>query len=353
MATLRGTNGDDIIKQNGYAEVTIYGYDGHDDIYLNRTDSLGGFNTVEAGSGDDYVLNYYEGGNDIFLGDGNDFYVADIRAGDSSSYDIVKAGNGNDRFSVDTEASRYYGEAGNDSFESVGVDNYFNGGTGTDTISYKLQDSYETQRGKGVTVDLGAQRASTTSGHLEVLISIENATGTDRGNDDLTGSSGRNILQGLGGHDDLFGLGGNDDLYGGAGYDNLYGGSGDDDLIGGSGSDLLAGGSGIDYLNGGTGADLFDFNALSDSVVGANRDVIEDFHASENDLVDLRSIDANELSSGNQSFKFISGQSFHGIAGELRYSGGIISGDTDGNGSGDFHIKVNGVSTMYADDFIL
>ncbi|OBZ92931.1 hemolysin [Pararhizobium polonicum] len=341
-----GTSNNDYIVQSDYTTgpVEIYAYGGNDTIYLNVTSSAGGNNYVSAGTGSDKVVTYFEGGNDIFLGDGNDLYIADIKAGDANGYDIVKAGNGNDRFEVDTLASKYYGEAGNDTFLSWGADNYFNGGSGTDTISYELQDDYASQRGKGVTVDLGGQRASTTKGHFEDLISIENATGTNLGSDDITGSSGRNVLKGLGGNDVLDGLGGNDDLYGGAGNDDLYGGSG---------ADILVGGTGFDYLTGGTGADTFVFSSTRETAVGTKRDVITDFHRSEVDIVDLSKIDANTLSSGNQAFSFIGGQSFHGKAGELRFSGGIVSGDTDGDGHSDFQIKMNGVTKMYADDFFL
>lgn len=343
--TIYGTDGDDKIVQNDRSFVKIFGYGGDDDIYLNRTDSQGGGNIVSAGDGDDYVSNYFEGGNDIYLGDGNDLYVADIRAGDASDYDIVKGGYGNDRFVVDTEGSKYFGESGTDSFNSIGADNYFDGGSGADTISYQLQDYDSSQRGKGVTIDLGGQRASTTTGHSEVLISIENAIGTQYGADDIVGSSVRNIIKGLGGNDILEGLGGDDSLDGSSGGDDLYGGSGDD---------LLRGGTGSDYLSGGTGEDIFDFNSISESVVGSNSDVIADFHRSEFDAIDLSTIDANELTSGNQSFSFIGSQSFHGKAGELRFaSNGIIAGDTDGDGSSDFHIKVSGVTKMYSDDFFL
>ncbi len=345
MATIiDGTDGDDIIKQNRYAEVEIYGNGGDDDIYLNRTDSFGGFNYVEAGTGHDYVLNYFEGGNEILLGDGNDLYVADIRAGNASSSDVVEGGSGNDKFVVDTEASDYYGDSGNDTFKSVGFDNYFNGGTGTDTISYQLQDEYDSQRGKGVTIDLGGQEATTGSGHVEDLISIENAIGTNFGDDDITGSSGRNVLKGLGDDDLLEGLGGDDDL---------YGGTGDDDLEGGSGDDFLVGGTGFDFLKGGTGEDTFDFNSIKESVVGSRRDVITDFHRSEFDVVDLSTIDANESLSGNQKFTFIGGLRFHEKAGELRFISGAISGDTDGDGVADFQIKVSGITKMYADDFFV
>lgn len=354
MATIiRGTNGYDKIVQGSRSFAEIYAYDGDDDIYLNRTDSNGGGNYVDAGDGDDYVLNYFEGGNDIKLGYGNDLYVADIRAGVTSEYDVVSGGYGNDQFEVNSERSDYYGDAGNDVFLSVGFDNYFNGGSGVDTISYELQDESSSQRGKGVTIDLDAKWASTTSGHREDLISIENAVGTHYGHDDITGGSGRNILKGLGGNDDIYGLGGADDIYGGSGADDLFGGSGDDDLIGSSGDDLLVGGTGFDFLSGGTGADIFDFNSISESVVGSKRDIIDDFHRSELDVVDLRSIDANELRDGNQTFTFIGGSSFHGKPGELRFGGGVISGDTDGDGYSDFQIKMNGVTSMSSVDFVL
>ncbi len=344
MATIYGTNGYDKIVQNNYSAVNIYAYDGDDDIYLNRTDSLGGNNFVDAGYGDDYVLNYFEGGNDIFLGYGDDFYKADARAGISGQFDIVAGGEGYDRFAVNSLESVYKGENGNDTFSSVGFNNTFNGGSGVDTINYLLQDGVSGERGRGVTIDLGTQKASTFTGRLEDLISIENATGTRLGDDNITGSSGANNLKGVGGDDILKGRGGND---------VLYGGSGSDDLYGGAGHDLLVGGTGVDYLHGGTGEDTFDFNTIGESIVGANRDVIADFKRSEFDVVDLRTIDANELNSGNQAFKFIGGASLDGTAGQVRFGGGVISGDTDGDGYSDFQIKMNGVTKMYADDFLL
>ena len=336
MATIYGTNYDDDIYQNKNIAVKIYGLGGDDYISLNRTDYYGGNNYVDAGSGYDKVVNYFEGGNDIFLGTGNDLYIANIKAGAKGEYDIVHGGDGNDRFDVDTLASDYYGDNGNDTFLSVGFDNYFNGGSDTDTISYEL-------RSKSITIDLGAKKAWTGSGHYEDLVSIENATGTGY-NDDITGTSGRNVLKGLNGADILEGLGGDDDL---------YGGSGNDDLYGGSGRDILNGGTGTDYLVGGTGTDTFDFNSVSEIGRGTSRDVIADFHRSEYDVVDLSTIDANSLTSRNDGFTFISGQSFHGIAGELRFASGILSGDVNGDGRADFEIKMSGVTKMYVDDFFL
>ena len=119
------------------------------------------------------------------------------------------------------------------------------------------------------------------------------------------------------------------------------------------GRDYLLGGSGFDFLSGGSGADIFDFDFASESAVGSKRDIISDFRASENDIVDLSTIDANERVSGNQNFSFIGGSAFQGKAGELQFKNGIISGDTDGDGRADFQIKMNGVTKMFADDFIL
>ncbi|TCM55751.1 hemolysin type calcium-binding protein [Rhizobium sp. PP-F2F-G48] len=343
MAKYYGTNGNDILTQNNLSEVSIYGYGGNDTIYLNRTDSRGGFNFVDAGSGSDRVVNYYEGGNDIFLGTGNDLYVADIRAGDSKAYDIVSGGDGNDRFEVNSESSVYKGDAGNDTFVSVGYNNSFNGGSGVDTISYAMQDNYASQRGKGVDIDLGKGTAIIDNDQAEDLISIENAIGTNAA-DDITGSSVRNVIKGQGGADDIYGLGGNDSLYGGSGNDYLYGGAGADDITGGTGTD---------YLNGGSGADIFFFDSVSESRVGSGRDLIADFRPGEGDLIDLGTIDANSRSGGNQSFDYIGSHGFTQHAGELRFSNGILSGDVNGDGRADFEIRVNGVTKMYADDFIL
>lgn len=343
MATIRGTDYSDRIYQDDLVAVDIYGYGGNDSIYLNRTDSRGGGNFVDAGSGRDTVVNYFEGDNDIYLGSGNDTYIADIRAVDVDAYDVVHGEEGNDLFEVNSEQSKYHGDSGNDTFRSTGFNNYFNGGSGVDTISYVLQDDDRDQAGQGVEIDLADGTAYINSDQIEDLISIENATGTDSA-DDIYGSSARNVLRGEDGNDLLDGRSGNDDLYGGRGNDDLYGGSGADDLIGGLGSD---------YLKGGSGADLFVFDSIRESVVGGNRDIIADFRASEDDLVDLSGIDANTLRGGNQEFDFIGGSRFTKEAGELRFVNGVVQGDVNGDGRADFEIRMVGVTKMYDTDFVL
>ncbi|QRM54805.1 calcium-binding protein [Sinorhizobium sp. BG8] len=335
-----GTDDDDFIQQNSAVDLRVYAYAGDDEIILNRVDSLGGFNWVSAGDGDDIVRNSYEGGNDIYLGNGNDIYTHDGYAIDSTERDNVFGGAGNDLFRVKTLESVYNGDSGNDTFQSVGYENTFHGGTGTDTISYQLQDSSDL-RGSGVYVDLDEQYAKVGS-DMEDLISIENAIGTSY-NDTLIGTFGRNTLNGGSGHDELDGLGGND---------LLIGGNGDDDLFGGSGNDILRGDRGNDILQGNSGADYFDFNSIADSVVGSRRDVIEDFSRSQGDYIDLRGIDADTTYRGNQAFDYIGSSNFSGTAGELRYKSYILSADVDGDGRSDFQVEVN-ATKLYTSDFLL
>ena len=174
------------------------------------------------------------------------------------------------------------------------------------------------------------------------MFNIENATGTNFA-DTVIGSGRNNILRGESGNDVLDGVGGND---------RLFGGKGGDDLFGGSGRDTLNGGTGYDFLEGNAGADFFDFNARTESVVGARRDVITDFSRAEGDRIDLRGIDANYNAGGNQVFDFIGRAAFSGDAGELRYSGHIISADMDGDRVADFQLDVN-LTRYVASDFLL
>lgn len=334
-------DGDDfseVVKQtSSYPYDEIYTYGGNDDIYLKYSNTY-----VEAGSGSDYVKSTYEGGNDIKLGSGNDVYIGQGYSGDSDYYDRVWGGTGNDKFYISTWASNYYGDDGNDTFYSVGRYNLIAGGAGTDTVDYSRQNSDNSLSGAGIKVDLSNEYATSGDGRKEELVSIENASGTSY-KDTLLGSSGANALWGQSGNDVLKGGGGNDRLYGGNGNDDLYGGSGNDDLYGGRGSD---------HLTGNSGSDLFIFQSIKDSPNTSSRDVIFDFSRSQGDKIDLSDIDA--ISGGGDSkFHFIGSDSFSDTAGELRYSGGIVRGDVDGDGVADFSIKIDNGASLRASDFIL
>ncbi|HEX2552761.1 MAG TPA: glycosyl hydrolase [Microvirga sp.] len=140
----------------------------------------------------------------------------------------------------------------------------------------------------------------------------------------------------------LVGTSGADTLVGKGGSDTLKGMAGADKLSGGAGSDILVGGQGKDYLTGDAGADRYVFEVVKDSVVGSNRDVVT-FVQSEGDKVDLSAIDADtDGTAGNQAFSWIGSGAFTKVDGQLRLSGGILQGDTNGDGKADFEIKISG-----------
>ena len=169
----------------------------------------------------------------------------------------------------------------------------------------------------------------------------------------LNGTSRNDTLNGAGGNDSLNGFAGNDLLLGFGGNDTLSGLTGNDTLDGGAGNDLLISGAGRDVMTGGTGADLFRFTALADSVVGTSRDLITAFSRAEGDRIDLATIDANTRLSGDQAFAFIGDAGFGRIAGQLRFAGGVLQADLNGDARADMEIAIQGVSTLLAADFIL
>lgn len=169
---------------------------------------------------------------------------------------------------------------------------------------------------------------------------------------DLAGNDGHDLLRGRAGADTLAGGRQGDRLVGGNGNDQLSGGPGHDRLYGGAGNDSLDGGGRHDRLTGGTGHDTFIFRAP----VQADGDRITDFTHG-NDSIDLARIDADSHTGGNQAFSFIAGDAFSAHAGELRVftdaGHTVISGDIDGDGSGDFCITLNGIVTVGASDLML
>jgi hypothetical protein len=97
-----------------------------------------------------------------------------------------------------------------------------------------------------------------------------------RGDDEVHGGGGRDrIWSGRGddrvyggdGHDRIWGGRGDDQIYGDGGHDRIWGGRGDDQVYGGDGHDRIWGGRGDDTLNGGAGDDKVYAGSGNDTVV--------------------------------------------------------------------------------------
>jgi Ca2+-binding RTX toxin-like protein len=167
----------------------------------------------------------------------------------------------------------FNGDSGNDRFKATFQTDQFNGGEGTDEVSYG--DTAETVvvflNGVGA---LGAAQGDTYTSIENLIGSQVNdiLVGNDEDNrivggggsfDELNGGIGNDTLDGFG---NLIGGADNDVLRGGG---NMYGGAGDDDLRGGAFVDRMDGGAGLDtvlyegsdtgvvlsLVNGGTGGD--------------------------------------------------------------------------------------------------
>ena len=261
------------------------------------------------------------------------------------------------------------GGGGDDTIIVNTAANVITGGAGSDTVSYETAT-------QGVAVSLSLNKGY-NGANGDSYISIENVTGGDfndalsgndeanelaggKGNDTLLAAGGDDTLAGGDGNDQLNGGDGNDTIGGGEGNDNLFGANGNDDLDGGGGNDVLYGdagndridgGAGNDTLYGGAGADTFAFSDLG----GTDR--IVDFRRGQGDKIDLSGIDPDQsVDAVNEAFTYIGAAAFSGDAGELRVykenGSTIISGDTNGDGVGDFFINAGNVN-INQDDLIL
>jgi len=81
-------------------------------------------------------------------------------------------------------------------------------------------------------------------------------------------------------------------------------------------------------------------------------DVITDFQLGL-DKIDLSLIDANTTANNDQSFTFIASAAFTGVAGQLTYISGLLSGDVNGDGIADFQISLTNNPALSASDLVL
>jgi Ca2+-binding RTX toxin-like protein len=282
LASYQGGSGVDTVDFSGVWQSPV-----GVDVDLTTGQGKGGFAQGDAFSGIEILIGTDH--DDRLRGSAGD----NILAGGAGA-DILIGEAGNDQLLGGAGADRLAGGAGADRLD---------GGADEDTADYSDDDG-------AVWIDLAAGSGKWNSAAGDVLIDIENVTGTRFG-DRLYGTPGNNKLEGGDGDDLLAGGMGADRLHGGAGRDTadysgdfgginvnlatgagyynaahgdvltgienivgtsfgdalygsadanqLYGGEGNDLIYGDDGADLLVGGAGADTLDGGAGEDSADY----------------------------------------------------------------------------------------------
>lgn len=221
---LNGASGDDILR-GGAGSDTLSGSSGSDTADYSL-------------SGAGVVASLSSSGNN----------TGDARGDTYSSIENLTGTEFNDTLTGDSGNNVIMALAGDDMIVSVGGTDSFDGGEGSDTVSY-AGSSF-------VVVDLETNSANSGEAAGDTFTSIEHLIGTD-GSDDLFGDSEDNRLEGGGNVDNLDGRAGDDTLQGGAGNDELTGGDGADTFVleNGMGNDRVT-----DFV---LGTDQLDFSALT------------------------------------------------------------------------------------------
>jgi Ca2+-binding RTX toxin-like protein len=364
---LEGNAGDDSL-QGGDGDDYLYGGSGNDSVYGGA-----GYDRMYGGTGDDTY--YVDDATDFAYenaGEGHDTVVSSIDLTLRANVEdlalagaaVIGKGNVLDNAITGTDnANKLYGYEGNDTLTGQGGDDYLFGADGNDTLTggggYDRMyggtgdDTYYVND----TTDFAYENAG--EGYDTVVSSL--ASYQLRANvEELDLAEGSAAVRGYGQGEDNKILGNSADnfLYGRDGNDWLQGNAGNDILYGENGNDTLLGGAGMDRFYGGTGADKFVFrNGDFAGMTSTTADRIHDFSEADGDIIHLSGVDANSLVTGDQAFSFIGGAAFSHSAGELRayQQSGVtyVAGDTNGDGVADFLIRVDGLHTLTAADFIL
>lgn len=233
---------------------TIYGYSGADLYYWGTGKGndliIDQLLNANNGNGDRII---FEGLNanqfSYILNSGDDLVITNISTSETLTIQNYDFGTGrpytieNFEFSGSvtyTNAQLLIGTTGSNSFTGTSAATIISGDAGTDSVSYSSSTS-------AVTVNLQDITASGGYAEGDVLVSIENLTGS-------------------------------------AYNDTLIGGSGANTLTGGAGNDTLQGNLGADTYTGGDGADTFVFKSAS---AFSNVDTVTDFNMGQSDALDI------------------------------------------------------------------
>ena len=288
----------------------------------------------------------------IVLGGTNDLGVAQILTGIERV--VIGTGIGTDAVrtgtvAIDIDASlanvglnvglEILGNAGNNVLTGTAFNDVLDGGGGLDTLDGGLgNDRYILNQATDIVTEAAGGGSDTVvvqgTFNYTLATDFENLTLEGAGilNQSGTGNAFDNVITGNTARNTLSGLAGND---------------------------TLNGGGGADTLTGGDGNDIFVFSStanIGNANNANNRETITDFRtAGQADLIDLTAVDANTLVAGQQGFNYANiGAAFTGGGvSSLRYSGGVLAGDTNGDGTQDFRIALtNGPASLTSDMFV-
>jgi Ca2+-binding RTX toxin-like protein len=323
--TLSGGGGSDLIK-GGAGDDVLSGGVGADQL-------LGGIGEDDLDGEDD---------NDrLEGGDGNDTILG------GTGNDILDGGADNDTLTGGIGADQLLGGAGIDTLNGGDGNDTLNGGLGADAMTGGLGDDiYFVDDLGDTTLETAGQGIDQVRASISHTLgdNIETLTLQGLGNLNGTGNGLANTLNGNDG-------------------DNVLDGAGGVDLLkGGIGADTIIGGTGNDVLQGGVGADSFvvrQESAYSSLVPGGRVmevDTVSDFLTAQGDFIDLSAIDAIAATAGvNDAFVLVG--AFSGAAGQMTLTFGAgtttLRLDTDGDGTADYLMKINGNVTADSAGWVL
>ncbi len=342
-----GNNGNNMLE-GGLGSDNFYGGEGNDSLYggegADSLDGGDGADTLYGGAGDDvYYVNQV---GDVVVenaDEGWDVIYASVSYTLPATVEVlwfmgggtVIAGaslNGNDLNNT------IFGDNGNNMLDGVGGSDTLQGGEGNDTyIVNSVTDTVMELAGGGTDLIKSAVSYNLANSdgidYDSAYDNVENLTLTGKAAINGTGNALNNLLTGNKAANILNGAEGNDTLIGGLGKDNL---------------------------TGGFGADKFKFNVITETgTTATTRDMITDFSHAQKDKIDLSVIDANKIFAGNNAFSAPPvGGAFSGVfanPGELYFdkTAHILYGNNDADSAADFSIKLAGVNSLTASDFVL
>ncbi len=243
----------------GALNIVAYGTEANDALYGSNDNDI-----ISGGAGDDLIYTYY--GDDIVTGGTGNDYLENYNDTGNDTY-IFNLGDGQDVILEDWGSDKIIFGAGITKEDIILVEDIAN----ENSLILKIRNTTDQIR-----IRMFFQFDSL----LRKIETLQFADGTTMS---LVGSLSINASNPLG--ETLVGSAYSDVITGNIGNDVINGGSGNDVLDGGLGDDIIYSGEGDDILTGGTGNDYFESHDWGNETyifnLGDGQDVIYDFQGSD------------------------------------------------------------------------